>query len=92
MIADGRDTAMVLEDDAILRADINSLADSVARQLTGAEVAMLNFNSGAQLKISREGAVQVFGDRMLALPIDAVQPASAAAYIITHGKKRASAW
>lgn len=84
MIADGRDTALVLEDDAILPADINSLADSVAEQLTGAEVAMLNFNSGAPLKLSRESAVQVSGDRMLALPVNAVQPASAAAYVISR--------
>jgi len=84
MIAAGREAALVLEDDAILPADINLLADSVAAQLNGAEVAMLSFNSQDPLKISTEGAVHVFGDRMLALPIDAVQPASAAAYVITH--------
>jgi len=84
MIAAERDAALVLEDDAILPADINCLADSVATQLTGAEVALLSFNSGEPLKISREGAVDVVGDRMLALPIDALQPASAAAYVITR--------
>jgi glycosyl transferase, family 25 len=84
IIAAGLDAALVLEDDAILPADINSLADSVAAQLTGAEVALLSFNSGEPLKISREGAVHVLGDRMLALPIDALQPASGAAYVITH--------
>jgi glycosyl transferase family 25 len=84
MIAEGRDTALVLEDDVILPADVDSLADSVAGQLTGAEVALLSFDSMDPLKISREGAVQVFGDRMLALPIDAYQPASGGAYIITR--------
>ena len=84
MMANGRDTALILEDDAILPRDIDSLADSVARQLTGAEVALLSFSSREPLKISREDAVQIFGDRMLAFPIDAQQPASAAAYVITR--------
>src|SRR5262245_1174222 len=62
MIAAGRDTALVLEDDAILPPDINALADSVAKQLTGAEVALLSFSSRETLKISKEGAVPVAGD------------------------------
>jgi len=84
MLAAGRDTALVLEDDIILPADVDSLADSVAGLLTGAEVALLSFDSIKPLKISREGAVQVLGDRMLTLPIDAMQPASGGAYVITR--------
>src|ERR1700749_4864397 len=34
MIAQGRNTALVLEDDLLLPADINALADAVAAQLT----------------------------------------------------------
>lgn len=84
MIADGRDAALVLEDDVILPADTDSLADSVAAQLTGAEVALLSFDSWIPVKMSREGAVRVYGDRMLALPVDAGQPNSGGAYIITR--------
>jgi glycosyl transferase, family 25 len=84
MLADGRETALVLEDDVILPADLDSLADSVARHLTGAEVALLSVDSREPLKISKEGAVPVSGHRMLALSIDAMQPASGGAYIITR--------
>jgi len=84
MVADGRDTALVLEDDVILPADVDSLADSVAGQLTGAEVALLSVDCWGPLKVSREGAVEVLGDRMLALPITVGQPYSGGAYIITR--------
>ena len=56
----------------------------MASQLTGAEVALLSFDSREPLKVSREGAVQVFGERILALPIDVWQPSSGGAYIITR--------
>ena len=41
MIAQGRDTALVLENDVLLPADINALTDAVAAHLTGSEVALL---------------------------------------------------
>ena len=47
IIADGLDEALVLEDDVTLPADLGSLADAVADQLTGAEVALLSYGSFA---------------------------------------------
>ena len=84
MIAEGRDTALILEDDVILPTDLNALADSVAKQLSGAEVALLSFDHGEPVKMSRESAVEVLGNRMLMLPIDANQPVSGGAYVITR--------
>lgn len=84
MIADGREAALVLEDDVILPADVDALADSVAGQLSGAEVGLLSMDCKKPLLISREGAVQVFGDRMLALPVNVMQIVSGGAYVITR--------
>jgi glycosyl transferase, family 25 len=84
IIADGLDQALVLEDDVTLPADLVSLSNAVARQLTGAEVALLNFDSPELIMMSSEGAVDLPLSRLLALPIDISQPRSAAAYIITR--------
>ena len=45
IIADGLDEALVLWDDVTLPADLGSLADAVAAQLAGAEVALLSYGS-----------------------------------------------
>jgi glycosyl transferase family 25 len=84
IIADGLDEALVLEDDVILPADIGSLADAVADQLAGAEVALLSVDSPEPCKMSLEGYVSLPSSRLLALPIDIHQPRSAGAYIITR--------
>jgi glycosyl transferase, family 25 len=84
IIADGLDTALVLEDDVTLPADLGSLADAVAAQLTGAEVALLSVDSKDPCKMSREGAIQLPSGRLLALPIDVYRPRSGGAYIITR--------
>jgi glycosyl transferase family 25 len=84
MLADGLDRALVLEDDVILPADIGGLADAVADQLTGAEVALLSYESSDPCKLSPEGSVHLPSSRLLALPIDIRQPASAGAYVITR--------
>lgn len=80
----GSDHALVLEDDIIVPADLIRLADIVADQMDGAEVALLNYDSKETCKMSREGAVRLPSSRMLVLPIDVSQPASSAAYIITR--------
>ena len=54
IIADGLDKALVLEDDVILPADLVSLADAVAEQFTGAEIALLNFDSPEPVRMSSE--------------------------------------
>ena len=45
VLEDGRDHALILEDDVRLPADLSDLVDDVAGHLTGAEVALLNFAS-----------------------------------------------
>jgi glycosyl transferase family 25 len=84
IVADGLDEALVLEDDTTLPADLNSLADTVADQLTGSEVALLYYLSEGTIKISTEGSVHLPSSRQLALPIDIRQVRSAVAYIITR--------
>jgi glycosyl transferase, family 25 len=84
IIADGLDEALILEDDVTLPVDLESLADAVANQLTGAEVALLSYDSFHVCKMSREGSTRLPAARRLALPIDIGQPRSAGAYIITR--------
>jgi glycosyl transferase, family 25 len=84
IIEEGLDEALVLEDDVILPADLGSLADAVADQLAGAEVALLSIDSLHPCKVTREGSVHLPSSRLLALPIDVYQPRSGGAYIITR--------
>lgn len=84
IIADGREGALVLEDDVALPADMAGLADAVAAQMSGAEVALLSVDSPEPCKMSSEGVTILPSGRMLALPIDISQPHSAAAYVITR--------
>jgi glycosyl transferase, family 25 len=84
IVADGLNEALVLEDDVVLPADLESLADAVAGQLTGAEVALLSYDSLDACKLSREGAVRLPSARLLVLPIDINQPRSGGAYVITR--------
>ena len=84
VVADGPDKALVLEDDVLLPADLEGLAEAVARRLTGAEVALLNFDNPEPVRLSSEGAAGLPAGRLLALPIDITQPRSSAAYMITR--------
>jgi glycosyl transferase, family 25 len=84
IIADGLDEALVLEDDVILPADLASVADAVAGQLVGAEVALLSCDSPDPCKVSIEGSIHLPSSRVLALPIDIHQPRGAGAYIVTR--------
>jgi glycosyl transferase, family 25 len=84
IIADGQDEALVLEDDVTLPADLASLADAVADQLTGAEVALLSYGSYGSCKLSREGAIHLPSSRLLALPIEIRMVNSGGAYMITR--------
>lgn len=83
ILADGLGKAIVLEDDVIAPADLASLADAVGRHLTGAEVALLNYNNKETCHMSREGAIGLPGSRQLVLPINIRGLGSAAAYVIT---------
>lgn len=83
ILADGLDQVLVLEDDVTLPKDLGGLVEDVARHMVGAEVVLLNYDSDGICKMSREGAVKLASSRLLVLPIDVSQPASAAAYVIT---------
>jgi glycosyl transferase, family 25 len=84
IIDDGLDMALVLEDDIILPADLNALADAVGKELVGAEIALLSVDTPTPLKMSTEGSLPLSSSRFLALPINASQPLSGAAYVITR--------
>ena len=84
IIEDGLDMALVLEDDIILPADLDAVADAVGKELVGAEIALLSVDSPTPLKMSAEGSVPLPSARFLALPINAAQPLSGAAYVITR--------
>jgi glycosyl transferase, family 25 len=84
IIEDGHEASLVLEDDVRLPADLGTLADTVAGQLTGAEVALLSVDSPDPCQLSSVESVTLPGSRLLALPLDATQPRSAGAYVITR--------
>ena len=84
ILDDGSDYGFVFEDDVILPPDLGPLADAIAKQLTGAEIVLLNFDSKDTCRMTREGSVELPGSRLLALPIDVTEPVSGAAYIITR--------
>jgi glycosyl transferase, family 25 len=86
ILDDGRDHALILEDDVMLPADLGDLADAVADHLTVAEVALLNYGSypPGPLRISSQGSVDLTSSRAMVLPIDVRQLVNAGAYIITR--------
>lgn len=86
IIADGLDMALVLEDDVILPADLDALADAAGKELAGAEVALLSVDGWQQqaVTMSTQGTVPLPSARFLALPIDVRMVLSAGAYIITR--------
>jgi GR25 family glycosyltransferase involved in LPS biosynthesis len=84
MIEDGLEAVLVLEDDVLLPKDLGSLADAVVTQLTGAEVALLNYGSYGTCKLSRDGSTRLPGGQRLALPINIRLVVSGGAYIITR--------
>ena len=84
MLADGLDHALVLEDDVIVPADVSSVADVAAAAMTGAEIALLNFDSPNVCMMSRRDARELPGSRQLVQPVDISQLVSGAAYVITR--------
>lgn len=84
ILADGRDRALVLEDDVNVPEDLAKLTDAVAEQLSGAEVALLNFQSEQPCKLSRRGSVSLFSSRQLVLPVNGSELVSGAAYVVTR--------
>jgi glycosyl transferase family 25 len=84
VISDGANEALILEDDVNLPRDLGNAIDAVARHLTGAEVALLNYHTDEVCQLSSTGAVSLPSGRLLALPIDVSQLTSTGGYIITR--------
>lgn len=80
----GHERALVLEDDVILPSDLDSFAGTVASHLSGADVALLNFDSREVCQMRTEASVHLPESRFLALPVDSGQLSSSAAYILTR--------
>ena len=83
-ICDGVPEALILEDDVNLPPDLGTIVDAVANYLTGAEVALLNYQTDEPCQLSSTDAIALPSSRLLALPIDVEQLTSAAGYIITR--------
>lgn len=84
VLSDGANAALILEDDVNLPADLGVLIDTVAKHLTGAEVALLNYQTDEPCQLSSRGAITLPSAQLLALPIDVVELTSAAGYVITR--------
>ena len=84
ILAEGVEVAMVLEDDVQLPADLELLATAVAKHLSGAEVALLNFESPRPIKFTLEASSVLPSGRRLVTPLDVGQSVSGAAYVITR--------
>lgn len=84
IIDDGLDKALVLEDDVMVSADLESLIQAVGEHLSGAEIALLSVDSPEACKVSVEGSIALLSGHVLALPIDVRQPRSGGAYVITR--------
>jgi glycosyl transferase family 25 len=84
VLADGRECALVLEDDIIVPPELTAIANGIAKCLEGAEVALLNFDSAEVVQVSRIGAIDLPATRQLVRPVDVRQPSSTAAYVITR--------
>ena len=76
--------ALIMEDDVTIPADLRLITEAVAAQATGAEVALLNFDSDQVCQVTRRGAADLPSGRTLVLPVDVHVPVSAAAYVITR--------
>jgi len=86
ILADGRDRALVLEDDVIVPPELPGLADAIGSCLQGAEAALLCFDSNADedVLLSRRDAVALPSGRQLVFPLEVGQLQSTAGYVITR--------
>lgn len=84
VIDEGLDSALILEDDVTLPADLAALAADVSRHMSGAEVALLNYGSPGICKMSSKGMVDLPSSRRMALPIDISHLVNTGAYVISR--------
>jgi len=80
----GVDSALVLEDDIMLSADIAPLAEEAASHMELAEVLLLHIGCpNPPSQFSRQGVVQLSSGHLIAYPMDLVNVAATGAYVIT---------
>lgn len=84
IIQDGTEHGLVLEDDVVLPSDLEALADAVAAQMSGPEVALLNFHAPEPCEVTDLGSVPLPGSRSLVYPVRAPRLTSAGAYVVTR--------
>lgn len=84
ILDDHLDSAYILEDDILLPTDSNVLISAIARHMSGAEVALLNFHSQGPCRITQAGAGPLPSSRLLAQVVDESQTGSAGDYLITR--------
>ncbi len=75
---------LVLEDDVVLSQNVERIVTEAADQMASADVVLVNFRSFEPCRFARTGAVRLSDGRYLAHPVDAGQPISAGAYLITR--------
>lgn len=87
ILEEGRDRALVLEDDCILPSGIGPLTEEIASHMRGAEVVTLRIvvklGSGP-CRLSTRDSIPLSSRATLAFPVDIKQVLCAAAYLITR--------
>jgi glycosyl transferase, family 25 len=90
VLSDGADRALVLEDDVLLPPHLDSLVDSIAPLMDGAEVVLLHYVSpfsaerGIPLRLSKQSALALPPSSALAEPFDVMDVSASGAYLITR--------
>lgn len=87
IIADGRRSALVLEDDALLPSDLGELAEEIGTRMRGAEVVLLRLHvrPGYDVcQLSTWGMEQLGASHRLVFPFDIAQVVGGGAYVITR--------
>jgi len=85
MIADGAPAALILEDDAILPADIKELLLTLGSELRKNEVIALSYHShrNEEICLSTQNSIELGNERKLMFPIDVTYMASTMAYMVS---------
>ena len=84
---DSDETALVLEDDAVLHPGLAELADCISRQMQPSEVVLLYFLSFGPCHLSERQAIAVGRYRLL-YPVEARQVVASTAYLISRDAAR----
>ena len=86
VLDDGLETALVLEDDVALPADLDALGDEISKHMRGAEVVLLNFHSNNPCRVTKAGSIPLSSARLLVQVAynGEYEPNSGGAYLITR--------